>query len=605
MEICNGDRAGSDPHFESVGLGCRGFAGLFRLDRDEGGRARLPTALTCLERAWGSDRPPHSTPALALWAGPSSIRIQSANQQRVLVVTGGGRHGAARKRASQALAPQGDPAVLLDLGGGLGCAFAMHDKSAGTLLLGRDAMGVMPLYVSIRADRIAFATEIGSFAALLDERPQIDGRVLAMYLDHGFNGGNRTALARVERVMPGELLRIGRDLRITRTYRRARLGATGGEGPDLSGACQRFDALFEPTVASSIDPQRPSSLLLSGGLDSALICSALSKASDSPLQTIAVAYDFTQVRDELADAKRISALFGTRHSELRLSREALWQRIAWMVWRTDELMDDPAALPTSLVSGRLPRDRAIFTGEGADDVFAGDGCYRRKAFQRYFSSLIAPGSGGWRSHGLWSAHEAAALFGEDLRETRRARREDIVTGWASTPREWSWLKRAQGMELASVFPNTLALKVGRSLDDAQASVRMPFLDPAIVHFGLSLDDRLKVRGRVGKYFLREWASSRLPRDHVMKRKRGFHAPVGHLLQGDYLAQLEPVLMASTLVSRWFRPAGVARLFAEQRATGRRSQALWRLLHLAIWLSLFVLRPGVTPTRREDPLAWIL
>ena len=164
------------------------------------------------------------------WTGPSSIRIQSANQQRVLVVTGGGRHGAARKRASQALAPQGDPAVLLDLGGGLGCAFAMHDKSAGTLLLGRDAMGVMPLYVSIRADRIAFATEIGSFAALLDERPQIDGRVLAMYLDHGFNGGNRTALARVERVMPGELLRIGRDLRITRTYRRARLGATGGEG---------------------------------------------------------------------------------------------------------------------------------------------------------------------------------------------------------------------------------------------------------------------------------------------------------------------------------------------------------------------------------------
>ena len=91
----------------------------------------------------------------------------------------------------------------------------------------------------------------------------------------------------------------------------------------------------------------------------------------------------------------------------------------------------------------------------------------------------------------------------------------------------------------------------------------------------------------------------------MKRKRGFHVPVGSLLSGDNLDRLEPVLMASTLVSTWFQPAGVAQLFAAQRTTGKCTDALWRLLYLAIWHTLFVLRPGSRPTRSEDPLAWIV
>ena len=78
--------------------------------------------------------------------------------------------------------------------------------------------------------------------------------------------------------------------------------------------------------------QRPGSLLLSGWLDSAFLdLQRLSKASDSASADHGGGYDFTQVRDELADARHFSVV-GTRHSELRLSREVLWQHIAWMVW---------------------------------------------------------------------------------------------------------------------------------------------------------------------------------------------------------------------------------------------------------------------------------
>ena len=597
MDVFDGSRFESVAGLESSGAGCRGFAGVFRLAHGDRGRMPLPGVLD----AGPALRP---LPALALWSGPSALRLRSTDRRRQLVVTGGGRQGAALVRASQVLSATLDALALVELGGGLGCAFALHDDIDGTLVLGRDAAGVMPLYVAIRSDRIAFATELGSFASLLGERPEANPAVLAMFLDHGFSGDKRTALCGIERLMPGELIEVDRELRIRRrSVTVSRYGSALIS--DFYSARRQFDALFEPTIAAMVDPQRPCGLLLSGGLDSALICSALSRTADAPVQTLAVGYDFTQARDELAAARRIAELFATRHRELRLGREALWRHIPWMVWRTDELMDDPAALPTSLASAAFSSDCTIFTGEGADDVFAGDGAYRRKAFQRCFANILVPGTGGWRTHGLWKTAQVAAILGEHLLEPGASKRADLIAGWTATSREHSWLRRAQTIELDTVFPNTLAVKVGRNLNDTEASVRMPFVDPAIVRFGLSLADRLKVRGRMGKYFLREWASAHLPRDHVMQRKRGFHAPIGHLLRDEYLDRLEPALMASAVVAQWFKPAGVARLFSDQRTNGRSAEALWRLLHLAIWYSLFVLRPGVAPTPDEDPLARIL
>ena len=226
--------------------------------------------------------------------------------------------------------------------------------------------------------------------------------------------------------MPGELLRISRDLRITRTGDQARCHRR--RGPDLSGACQRFDALFEPTVASSIDPQRPSGLLLSGGLDSALICSALTRPRTRLYRPSRWPTTLPRSATNWPTRSAFQRCSAPGTASSRLSQEALWQRIAWMVWRTDELMDDPPGAAHLVgVGPASTRPRNLYR-RGADDVFAGDGCYRRQAFQRYFSSLIAPGSGGWRSLVRGARTKLGAVWRGSAR-TRRSAREDIVTGW--------------------------------------------------------------------------------------------------------------------------------------------------------------------------------
>jgi asparagine synthase (glutamine-hydrolysing) len=56
-------------------------------------------------------------------------------------------------------------------------------------------------------------------------------------------------------------------------------------------------------------------------------------------------------------------------------------------------------------------------------------------------------------------------------------------------------------------------------------MRPPFLDKALTAFGLGLPDRMKRRGRIGKWIVRRWAADLLPGEIVNRRKWGFRVPL--------------------------------------------------------------------------------
>lgn len=584
-----------DSDIDAARMDCRGFVGIVRHN---------PLAPLFGATSAGLGRSAGLTSRTSHWHGDAAVALTASTHDRILLVTGGGRHGLGLAKARRVVEGMAAPASLTEMTGGLGCAFVLFDFAAGRIVLGRDRMGITPLYLACRSKSIAFATELGALAMLSDGAPTLDAEVIAMYFDHGFNGDERTPLQGVEKVRPGAVIEIDRDLTITRMA----IPDLLHEDPDASSQAARaphFDALFDAAVCDQIEPERPTSLMLSGGLDSALVCASLSRVVARPVHTCTVAYDFTRKREEVAEARRIASLFGTRHTEVRLTQDDLWHHIPWTVWHTDELMDDHAALATSLAARRFAPDTMVMTGEGADDVFAGDGQYRRHWIQRWLANIAAPGTGGWRTRELRKPAWPGRIFGARLKQASQGDRSDMQAAWNAAPQWASWLRRAQACELASIFPNTLAIKVGRSFEGAAHGVRMPFLDPALVRFGLGLDDRAKVRGSVGKFFLREWASTRLPRDYVFRPKRGFYTPISALFTADRLDRLEPVLCSSQFAAQWMNATQITHLFSDHRATGRHGKTIWRLAQAAIWYSIFVLRPKLRPSIKEDPLAWIL
>lgn len=576
---------------------CRGFAGVVQTSNSRISPMRIPghTDRT-IDGGGGS----HFSASI----GTEATEFISSDHARTMLAVGIRRPGALRTKAFQVLNGTAPTSDLLKLKGGVGCALVIYDRQSGVVTLARDATGLNPVYFSVGPHSVCFATELAVLSILREQGPHIDARAMAMFLNWGFSGGRQSPLHGVERLLPGEIVEIAPDLRLKRRSVVGDVIPVAEKITDFQLAGIRFDDLFDSTVHAAARNASCTGLLLSGGLDSALICSALANERIAPIHTVSIGYDFTRARDELDDARRIATRFQTQHTELRLSRDALCRRLAYVVWQTDELAEDPASLPCSLLAEAFPDGTTIFTGEGADDVFAGDGAYRRLPFQRWAESLRAWGTGGWRTRGHWEGWLRRDTLGAELGEAAASAQKYLVDAWSATPADWPWIQRAQHVELASAFPYSLAVKVGRNLTGNNSSVSIPFMDPQIIRFGLSLAPRLKVRGRTGKVFLREWAACRLPYEHVMQRKRGFHVPLGALLDYIGIDRLEPALLGSELVRTWFRPEGLKRLFDEFRASGKNAEALWRLLYLAIWHTIFIVGTRQQPQAEEDPLHWI-
>ena len=132
--------------------------------------------------------------------------------------------------------------------------------------------------------------------------------------------------------------------------------------------------------------------------------------------------------------------------------------------------------------------------------------------------------------------------------------------------------------------------------------RVPYLDHRVVEFGLGLAQRLKIAEGQGKYVLKKWGERLLPREHLYRRKRGFHVPTERVLAPDVLARLQDVLVRSEAVRQWMNPAGVRALIERQRSKGDAILEVWSVLYFVLWHRLFVELPVMTSLPREGILS---
>jgi asparagine synthase (glutamine-hydrolysing) len=481
-------------------------------------------------------------------------------------------------------------------------AFALHDATRGVLLLGRDRLGIKPLYYTLTPEGLAFASEIKALRPLLG-RPEVATAGLARFLQANFTSGSGTLVRGVERLPPGHIGRMGADgvLQLRRYWSPTQ---TRPGRMDLDEALEAFDALMEEVITIHLRSDVPFGLFLSGGVDSSILAALISRRLDQPLRTWSVGFPMSGVHNELAAAAAVSERFGTRHTALEVSARDMLERLPHAVWAADDLTGDYANLPVSLLAERAGADlKVVFSGEGGDEVFAGYGRYRMPWIRRLLAELRHPGSGGFRTRGVFS-RVGRDLFQPELARAMSAWRTPFVQAWGEAPADWTDLMRRQYVDLTTWLPDDLLVKADRMLMAWGVEGRVPFLDHRVVEFGLALPDGLKVDARSGKRFLKLWGERFLPHDLLWSRKKGFTVPVGEWLGGEWLERYARVVPQTAAVRTWFRPEAVRRLIEAQRRSGRMAAPLWALLNFALWHRLFVEGEGGAPPRLQDPLDFL-
>lgn len=484
-------------------------------------------------------------------------------------------------------------------------AFALYDCKEKRLILARDRLGIKPLFLAHHADGIAFGSEIKALLPSFANTPEINPAGLIQYLQNQFCSGRNTILKDVERILPGEAVCIESG-RVTRRWQYWTALDVSPREVELGQALDEFEELVETVMRQHMRSDVPFGLFLSGGVDSSIVLALLSRYKSEPVRTFSVGFPDTDAGSELPVAQMLANHFGSRHTFYTPDRDTMFSRLPLSIWAADDLMRDNANLPTLMLAQEAsPELKVIFSGEGGDEAFAGYGRYRMPGIERWANNLLSPGSGGFRPRGTFRSRWPQRIFGDALLSSLDTAREPFIHAWQQTPRSWSDLQRMQYTDIVTALPDNLLVKADRMLMTWGIEGRVPFVDHRIVEFGLALPNRLKIKGSLGKLFLRQWAERHLPPEHLWTRKKGFIVPVAEWLQGDILARLNTTLADNPVIKNWFKPAGIRKLIQQQDKSGNVSRPLWAIAQFAIWHRIVIENRGERPSHNQDPLELLI
>jgi asparagine synthase (glutamine-hydrolysing) len=458
-------------------------------------------------------------------------------------------------------------------------AIALHDRQARRLVLTRDPFGIKPLYTAAIPGGIAFASEPRALIEAGLVAPRVRAESRAELLQFQFTTGAPTIFQGISRVLPGESLVIA-DGAVIERRRRAALPEGGPEAIGAEAAIARFDAAFEESVALHQRADVPYGLFLSGGIDSSAVLAMMARLNDRPVRCFTARFDAPGAADEQAQAEAAAAACGATHATVTVTEAMVWRELPAIVAAMDDPAADYAIIPTWFLARRAREEvKVVLSGEGGDEMLAGYGRYR-SAMRPWWLGGRQPRASGCFDH-----------VRDVLRTPPAAWRDGLAAAEAAAVQPGrTRLMAAQAADIAEWLPNDLLLKLDRCLMAHAVEGRTPFLDPGVAAACWRLPDGLKLRGRTGKWLLREWLSRHMPAARPFAPKQGFTVPIAAWIAGVG-DRLGPLVAAQPGVAEIAKADRVAALFRAAGTDKHRGFAAWHLLFYALWHRAHVERAG--------------
>lgn len=329
-------------------------------------------------------------------------------------------------------------------------ALIIYDSATNSLIAARDPIGIRPLYYGMLPDGgIAFASEPKNLVGLCKT-------ILPFPPGCCFAGGRFVRYAD-----PAHVEQYAMD--------------------DENTVCARLRALLIKGVKKRLDADAPLGFLLSGGLDSSLVCAIAGRELTKPIHTFAVGMDVDAI--DLKYARQVADYIGSDHTEVIINRQQVLEALPKVVelLGTYDITTIRASIGMYLVCKYIHENtdiRVLLTGEISDELFG------------YKYTDFAP--------------DAAAFQHEAEKRIRELHMYDV-------------------------------LRADRCISVNSLEARVPFGDLAFVRYAMSIDPALKLnRHGMGKYLLRKaFSEDKLLPDNILwRQKAAFSDAVGHSMVDD-------------------------------------------------------------------------
>ena len=508
-------------------------------------------------------------------------------------------------------------------------AVSLWDRNDRTLILGRDRVGICPLYYAQADGWLIWGSEIRALLAsgLFIARPDLRG------IDHFFTffgaGTTRTCFEGVKSLPPGHFLKI-RDGRLTQhQYWDLDFPDAGTErrlddpGPLIS----EFEAILREAVERRLRSDVPVVSYISGGLDSTVVLGLCGEQRNEAIPAFTIGLDRAGP-DERMQAAEAARTLGSPLFTMAVDRGAIAAAYPELVRAAEcPVLDTSCAALLRLAQSVHQRGyKVVLTGEGADEALAGYVWYKAQAWlnaitrhtggwvPRLLGSLVKRSVVGrdWHSFPMRSiggirpvqlalyemiSLVKPAIYSTEMRE-RLADHDAYSDLDLNTDRikRWHPLNQSLYTGYKIMLPGMLLHSKGdRIAMNASVETRYPFLDEDVISFCAGIAPEYKLRGMTEKWILRQVAARILPKTIANRPKTMFRASMA----GTFLGSHRP-LWVDQLLSReslqnagYFDPDEVARQRAWQiripRITPARSVhdvALASVVSTQLWHHIF-------------------
>jgi asparagine synthase (glutamine-hydrolysing) len=479
-------------------------------------------------------------------------------------------------------------------------AVALWDRTSRTVILGRDRVGICPLYYAQADGWLLWGSEVRALLAsgLVPARP--DPKGVDLFFNTFCAGTSRTFFDGITSIPPGHYLRV-RDGRVElKQYWDLDFPDAGQERRivDPTPLVDELEFLMRQAVERRLRGDVPVVSYISGGLDSTVVLGLSSRERGYAVPSFTIGLDKAGP-DERSHARESAEVLGSKLSTVTMNRGDIVAAYPELIRAAEgPVMDSSAACLMRLA--RAVHDqhfKVVLTGEGADEALAGYAWFKTQKIRNALDwgpmSLLMKGArslalasiGGWANRPELRGIKGARTAQQDVYDFMGHARSVLysrsmwnqLSGYSpyddlnlTNDRFSRWAPLNQSLYVGyKVMLAGLLLtgKGDRVAMNSSVETRYPLLDEDVIAFCASIAPEYKLRGLTDKWLLRQVAARTLPprianRPKTMFRASRFDA-FGDAARPRWVDQLlSPESLKKT---GWFDPDAVAR---ERQAQSR-------------------------------------
>ena len=483
-------------------------------------------------------------------------------------------------------------------------AFGVLDIKNQKIYLVRDRFGVKPLYYHINSKKLIFSSELRPIKKLINTKLNLKN--LATLLKLRYLPSPLTLYDNIFKLRPGHILEyhlLKNQMKIYPFTSSVEINTK----IKFKDALDIYGSLFAQAIKRQLLSDVEIGILLSGGIDSALVAYFAQKYSNKPLKTFTVGFLEKDEANEIEDAKATSKIIGTEHYDVKITDHDFETTFEKCVTIVEEPLGTTSVIPmyylNQLVSKYL---KVVLTGQGADEPLGGYNRYLGEIFISKMPSsilkLIRPINTFIKNESFYR------LIMIDEKNILKRFEQIYALFYDNEITKLIGIKDSQTYQLIYYFYNLLE---GHKKDNVNAMLsndlrmdladdlllytdkitmhfsieaRVPILDNHLVEFLESLPLKYKINFFQKKYIHKKFAEKILPKKLVYRPKKGFKSPTKKWLKGQKGLYFKSLLTnPKSKFCNIFDPKEVDKIF-NLHFSGKRNmeRQLFTLISLYFW-----------------------